>query len=591
MSEEKKNKQSFDWKLLTRIFSYIKPYMGRFYVAVSITIVLAGLTIARPLLVKKILDDYVSTKNVDMITLFSGILLASLLLEAMLQLSNTILTATIGQSIIKDLRTKLFKHILSFKNSYFDTTPIGTLVTRSVSDVEALADVFSQGFIVIMGDMLSLLVFLISMFIVSWQLTLVVLITIPLLFIATKFFQRGVKSTFNQVRNAVAALNNFVQEHIQGMQVVQLFNRQEKEYEKFVAINEQHKVANIKSIWYYSIFFPIVEILSSLAIALIIFYSGFGSNYFNVTAGDITFFIMLTGMMFRPIRMLADRINTLQMGMVSAERVFKLLDTEEKIDNTGNLIQHLNGQVEFKNVWFAYNIENYVLKDVSFKVQPGDTIALVGATGSGKSTIMNLMGRYYEINKGEILFDNIPQNNFDVDFLRSQIAVVLQDVFLFSDSIKNNISLYNKSITDNEIIDAAKYIGAHDFIMQLPDRYDFNVRERGSMLSTGQRQMIAFLRAYVHKPSILVLDEATSSIDTETEQLIQSATEKITKGRTSFIIAHRLATIQKANCIMVIEHGKIIETGTLQELLKKDGHFKSLYEYQFSEAEVSGCVF
>ncbi len=560
--------------------------MGRFYIAVSITIVLAGLTIARPLLVKKILDDYVSTKNVDMITLFSGILLASLLLEAMLQLSNTILTATIGQSIIKDLRTKLFKHILSFKNSYFDTTPIGTLVTRSVSDVEALADVFSQGFIVIMGDMLSLLVFLISMFIVNWQLTLVVLITIPMLFVATRFFQRGVKSTFNQVRNAVAALNNFVQEHIQGMQVVQLFNRQEKEYEKFVAINEQHKAANIKSIWYYSIFFPIVEILSSLAIALIIFYSGFGSNYFNVTAGDITFFIMLTGMMFRPIRMLADRVNTLQMGMVSAERVFKLLDTNEKIDNTGNLIQHLNGQVEFKHVWFAYNAENYVLKDISFTVQPGDTIALVGATGSGKSTIMNLMGRYYEINKGEILFDNIPQNNFDVDFLRSQIAVVLQDVFLFSDSIKNNISLYNKAITDTEIIDAAKYIGAHDFIMQLPDGYDFNVRERGSMLSTGQRQMIAFLRAYVHKPSILVLDEATSSIDTETEQLIQSATEKITQGRTSFIIAHRLATIQKANCIMVIEHGKIIETGTLQELLQKDGHFKSLYEHQFSEAEI-----
>lgn len=586
MSVEKKNKQSFDWKLLARIFSFIKPYMGRFYIAVSITIVLAGLTIARPLLVKKILDDYVSTKNVDMITLFSGILLASLLMEAFLQLSNTILTATIGQSIIKDLRTKLFKHILSFKHSYFDTTPIGTLVTRSVSDVEALADVFSQGFIVIMGDMLSLLVFLVSMFIVSWQLTLVVLITIPLLFIATKFFQRGVKSTFNQVRNAVAALNNFVQEHIQGMQVVQLFNRQQKEYEKFVAINEQHKTANIKSIWYYSIFFPIVEILSSLAIALIIFYSGFGSKYFNVTAGDITFFIMLTGMMFRPIRMLADRINTLQMGMVSAERVFKLLDTNEKIDNTGNLIQHLNGQVEFKNVWFAYNTENYVLKDVSFTVQPGDTIALVGATGSGKSTIMNLMGRYYEISKGEILFDNVPQNSFDVDFLRSQIAVVLQDVFLFSDSIKNNISLYNKSITDDEIVEAAKYIGAHDFIMQLPDGYDFNVRERGSMLSTGQRQMIAFLRAYVHKPSILVLDEATSSIDTETEQLIQSATEKITQGRTSFIIAHRLATIQKANCIMVIEHGKIIETGTLQELLQKDGHFKSLYEHQFSEAEI-----
>lgn len=586
MSEEKKNKQAFDWKLLSRIFSFIKPYISRFYIAVAITIVLAALTIARPLLIKKILDDYVSTKNVEMIALFSAILLSTLLLEAVLQLSNTILTATIGQNIIKDLRTKLFKHILSFKNSYFDTTPIGTLVTRSVSDVEALADVFSQGFIVIMGDMLSLSVFLISMFIVSWQLTLVVLITLPMLFIATKFFQRGVKSTFNQVRNAVAALNNFVQEHIQGMQVVQLFNRQQKEYEKFVSINEQHKAANIKSIWYYSIFFPIVEILSSLAIALIIFYSGISVRYFNLTAGDITFFIMLTGMMFRPIRMLADRLNTLQMGMVSAERVFKLLDTNEAIENKGNLIQHLNGKVEFKNVWFAYNKDNYVLKDVSFTVNPGDTIALVGATGSGKSTIMNLMGRYYEINKGDILFDNISQHNFDVDFLRSQISVVLQDVFLFSDSIKNNISLYSKAITDEEIIEAAKYIGAHQFIMQLPDGYNFNVRERGSMLSTGQRQMIAFLRAYVHKPAILVLDEATSSIDTETEQLIQAATEKITKGRTSFIIAHRLATIQKASCIMVIEHGKIIEAGTLQQLLKNGGHFKSLYEHQFSEIQM-----
>ena len=583
MNADKKNKQNFDWKLLSRIFSFIKPHIIRFYIAIAITIVLAGLIIARPLLVKKILDDYVSTKNVDMITLFSGILLSALLLEALLQLSNTILTATIGQNIIKDLRTKLFKHILSFKNAYFDTTPIGTLVTRSVSDVEALADVFSQGFIVIMGDMLSLLVFLISMFIVSWQLTLVVLITLPLLFIATKFFQRGVKSTFNQVRNAVASLNNFVQEHIQGMQVVQLFNRQQKEYDKFMEINEQHKAANIKSIWYYSIFFPIVEILSSLAIALIIFYSGLSIHSFNLTAGDITFFIMLTGMMFRPIRMLADRLNTLQMGMVSAERVFKLLDTNESIEHTGNLIQHLNGRVEFKGVWFAYNKENYVLKDVSFTVQPGDTIAIVGATGSGKSTIMNLMGRYYELKRGEILFDEVPQNQFDIDFLRSQIAVVLQDVFLFSDSIKNNISLYSKAITEAEIIEAAKYIGAHEFIMQLPDGYNFNVRERGSMLSTGQRQMIAFLRAYVHKPAILVLDEATSSIDTETEQLIQAATEKITKGRTSFIIAHRLATIQKANCIMVIEHGRIIETGTLQELLKKDGHFKSLYEHQFSE--------
>lgn len=586
MKEEKKDKPSFDWALLRRIFSFVKPQIGRFYMAVAITIMLAALTIARPLLVKKVLDEYVASKNVEMISAFSAIILSTLILEALLNVTNTIITATMGQNIIKAIRTKLFNHLLGFKNSYFDTTPIGTLVTRSVSDVEALADVFSQGFIVIMGDMLSLLVFFIAMIVVSWQLTLVVLITIPLLFLATRFFQRGVKATFNQVRNAVAALNNFVQEHIQGMQLVQLYNRQQKEYEKFEAINEEHKAANIRSIWYYSIFFPVVEVLSSLAIALVIFYSGLTISRFNVTAGDITFFIMLTGMMFRPIRMLADRLNTLQMGMVSAERVFKLMDTQEVIVNEGSLTQPLNGAVEFKNVWFAYTNENYVLKDVSFSVKPGDTIAIVGATGSGKSTIMNLMGRYYELNKGEILFDGINQQKFDTDYLRSQIAVVLQDVFLFSDSIKNNISLYNASIREDEIIEAAKYIGAHEFIMRLPGGYDFNVRERGSMLSTGQRQMIAFLRAYVHKPAILVLDEATSSIDTQTEQLIQQATEKITEGRTSFIIAHRLATIQKADCIMVIEHGKITESGTLQELLKREGHFRNLYMHQF-EAEAA----
>lgn len=552
----------------------------------GITIVMAALTIARPLLIKKILDDYIASKNVEMISLFSGIILLILATEALLQWSNTIITATIGQTIIKDLRATLFKHILSFKNSYFDTTPIGTLVTRSVSDIEAMADVFSQGFIVIMSDMLSLLVFFTCMFIVSWQLTLVVLITIPLLFIATKFFQRGVKSTFHQVRNAVAALNTFVQEHIQGMQVVQLFNRQQQEYKNFMDINEQHKQANVRSVWYYSIFFPVVEILSSLAIALIIFYGGATITKHSLTPGQITFFIMLTGMMFRPIRMMADRINTLQMGMVAAERVFKLLDTNESIANNGTLMQPLAGKVVFKNVCFSYHKSKQILHNISFVVQPGETVALVGATGAGKSTIMNVMGRYYEIDTGEILFDDVPQNQFQLDFIRTQIAVVLQDVFLFSDTIKNNIALYNPSITEEEIIEAAKYIGAHDFIMQLPEGYHFNVRERGNMLSAGQRQMIAFLRAYVHKPAILVLDEATSSIDTETEQLIQQATEKITKNRTSFIIAHRLATIQKASRIMVINDGKIVEQGSLQDLLKQNGPFKNLYEHQYSQEAV-----
>jgi ATP-binding cassette subfamily B protein len=402
-----------------------------------------------------------------------------------------------------------------------------------------------------------------------------------MLIFATKFFQRGVKSTFNQVRNAVAALNTFVQEHIQGMQVVQLYNREKEEYEKFVAINEKHKEANIRSIWYYSIFFPVLEVLSSMSIALVILYSGLKPDLVKITAGDITFFIMLTSMMFRPIRMLADRINTLQMGLVAADRVFKLMDADEEIKNEGARRDPLVGKVEFKNVWLAYTDQNFVLKDLSFGVQPGECVAIVGATGSGKTTIINLLGRYYECSKGEILFDGIRQSEFELGYLRRQIGIVLQDVFLFSDSIRNNITLFNDSITQAEIEDAAKFIGAHDFIMQLPGGYGFNVGERGAMLSGGQRQMIAFLRAYVHKPAILVLDEATSSIDTETEQLIQSATEKITQNRTSFIIAHRLATIQKATRIMVIDHGKLVENGSLTELLSKDGPFKALYEQQF----------
>jgi ATP-binding cassette subfamily B protein len=581
MSAEKKDKVSFDWAILKRIFGYSKPYRPLFYTALVITVILAALSITRPLLVKQTLDEYVAKKDVHMITLFSGFLLAALIMEALSQFANTMITSTLGQNIIKDIRSKLFRHILGFKNSYFDTTPVGTLVTRAVTDVEALADVFSQGFIVIMSDMLSLVVFLGAMFYVNWQLTLVVLLTVPMLLFATKFFQRGVKSTFNAVRNAVAALNTFVQEHIQGMQVVQLFNREEEEYKKFEEINAKHKEANIRSIWYYSIFFPVLEILSSMSIALVILYSGIIPQATKVTAGDITFFIMLTGMMFRPMRMLADRINTLQMGMVAAERVFKLMDADEELKNEGALTKHLSGKVEFRNTWFAYNDENYILKDISFRVNPGETIAIVGATGSGKTTIINLLGRYYEPSKGEILFDDVAQREYEMGHLRRQIGVVLQDVFLFSDSISNNIALYNKHITDAEIEEAAKFIGAHQFIMQLPGGYQFNVRERGNMLSAGQRQMIAFLRAYVHKPAILVLDEATSSIDTETEMLIQSATEKITKGRTSFIIAHRLATIQQAKRILVMDNGKIVESGTLSELLSKQGIFKSLYEQQF----------
>ncbi len=583
MSEEQKNKLNIG--LLKRILSYTKPYKRFFFTSLALTLILSGFAIVRPLLINKALNNFVDEpSDISGLNTIGLLILASLLFEAVLQFGNIYVTNYLGQSIVRDLRNQVYKHILNLKNSYFDKTPVGMLVTRAISDIEALSEVFSEGFIVITGDILMLVTFIVVMFLKNWVLTLIVLTTIPLLLIATNLFKNGVKKTFNEVRNAVSSLNTFTQEHLTGMRIIQLFNREEQEYEKFKLINDKHRKANIRSIWYYSIFFPVVEILSAIAIGSLIWFIGARYNSMNIGLGDITFFVMMVNMLFRPIRMLADRLNTLQMGIVSADRVFKVLDTTEIIEDKGTkTFNGVNGNIEFKNVWFAYNDENYVLKDISFKIDAGQTVALVGATGAGKSTIINLLSKFYEINKGEILVDNVNIDNYKLEELRKNTGVVLQDVHLFNDSIFNNITLNNPAITLEKVIDASKQIGLHDFIMSLPDGYGYIVKERGITLSAGQRQLIAFIRAFVYDPKLFILDEATATIDTHTEQLLQKALDKISKGRTSVVIAHRLATIKHADKIIVFEKGQIVEQGTQQELLNMNGQFKRLYELQFAD--------
>lgn len=580
---EQKNKLNLS--LLKRLLSYTNPYKKHFIAALVITLVLSGFAVVRPLLINKALNQFVGdTQNLSALNTIGFLIFGALVFEAVMQFANIYVTNYLGQNIVKDLRNQVYNHILKLKNSYFDNTPVGTLVTRAISDIESLSEVFSSGFIVISGDILMLITFVSVMLYKNWVLTLIVLSTIPLLMIATNLFKNGVKKTFTEVRNAVAALNTFTQEHITGMRIVQLFNREEQEYEKFIEINDKHRKANIRSIWYYSIFFPVVEILSAIAIALLLWYIGVKNNSMNLGLGDITFFVMMVNMLFRPIRMLADRLNTLQMGIVAADRVFKVLDTNEIIEDKGSKdLANVSGDIEFKNVWFAYNNEHFVLKNVSFSIKAGETVAMVGATGAGKSTVINLLSRFYEINKGEICLDGTNIKDYSLEELRKNTGVVLQDVHLFNDSIVNNITLHNESITREVVIEASKKIGLHDFILTLPGGYDYVVKERGITLSAGQRQLIAFIRAYVYNPKIFILDEATSTIDTHTEQLLQLALDKISKGRTSIIIAHRLATIKNANKIMVFEKGEIAEQGTQQELLSKDGLFKKLYEMQFEE--------
>lgn len=576
--------KTFDAPLLKRVLKYVKPYLNIFYGTAIFAILIAFLSPARPLLIQYAFDNYILTPNVDKLLLITLLLVGLLFAESILQYFYTYWSNFLGQSVIRDLRLQTYKKIINFKQQYFDKNPIGALVTRVVSDIETISDIFSQGLLVIIADILKLIIVIVVMFVTDWRLALFSLASIPLLLIATYWFKRSIKSAFQDVRKQVSALNTFVQEHIVGMYIVQLFNREDIEFEKFKAINNSHKKAHVRSIWYYSVFFPIVEILSAISIGLLIWWGGIeAATTTDVTLGELIAFILYIHMLFRPIRQLADRFNVLQMGMVASERVFKVLDTDDSISNSGKmLVDNCRGDIEFKNVWFAYNDEDWVLRDVSFKVSAGETLALVGATGAGKSSIINLLTRNYEINKGSILIDGVNYLEYDLNSLRENIAVVLQDVFLFSDTIYNNIIL-GRDISLDRVKAYAKDIEIDDFIQSLPNAYHYNVRERGGMLSLGQRQLISFVRAYVNQPKILVLDEATSSIDSESESLIQRSSEKLTKDRTSIVIAHRLATVQNADNIILLEDGKLIEEGSHQDLLSANGKYKLLYDLQFQK--------
>ncbi len=576
--------KAFDFSLLRRVIAYVKPYRTWLWTSVSLTVILAFISPVRPLLIQYTIDHYILFPDSNRLLSMTLIMIGVLIFEALGQFFSNYITNLLGQSVIRDLRTDVFNHISRLKVKYFDNNPIGMLVTRVVSDIETIASIFTEGVVIVFGDLLQLTVVLAVMFYTDWRLSLISISTIPLLLVATNVFKNGIKASFQDVRTQVARLNSFVQEHITGMNIVQIFNREKEEMEVFKEINLQHAQANIRSVWHYSVFLPIVEILSAVSIGLLIWLGARGVIDGTFTIGNLVAFTLYVNMLFRPIRTLADRFNTLQMGMVSSERVFAVLDTQETIADTGTIKpQTLKGQIKFDQVWMAYNEEEWILRDLSFDAPPGSTIAIVGATGSGKTTIINLINRFYEFQKGEILIDGIDIRQYDAHAIRSQVAVVLQDVFLFSDSIANNITLNNPEISREQIIAAAEKVGADVFIRRLPGGYDYNVMERGAMLSAGQRQLIAFIRAYLFNPAILVLDEATSSVDTETEQLIQQAIDTVTKNRTSIVIAHRLATIQKADVILVMEKGQIVERGNHQELLRQNGYYKHLFELQFKE--------
>ena len=587
---KKESGKAFDAKIFMRILSFAKNYRAHFITATLAVVITALLSAYRPYLLKEAVNDFTINKKEATLLDYTFLMFAVLIAEVLLQVLFIYFANWIGQHIIRDIRTKIFRHILQFKMTYFDTTSVGKLVTRVVSDIETIASSFSQGLFMIISDILKMLVVTVFMLCINWKLALIALAVLPILIYATKVFQIAIKATFQEVRSQVANLNGFVQERVTGMKIVQLFSREKIEYENFMEINDKHKKAHVKAVWYYSIFFPIAEVLSSIAIGLLVWFGGLQSvNNIDVQPGDVMSFIMMTNMLFRPLRQIADKFNTLQMGMVSGERVFAIMDTESSIDQQGETIaENLKGKIEFKEVRFSYIKDEEVLKGISFQVEKGQTVAIVGATGAGKSTIINLINRFYEIDSGQICVDGTSVENYNLHSLRNQIAVVLQDVFLFSDSILNNITLKSDQITLEKVQEAAKQIGIHDFIMTLPGGYDYNVKERGAMLSSGQRQLIAFLRAYVSKPSILILDEATSSVDSHAEQMIQYATDTITKGRTSIVIAHRLATIKKADKIIVMDKGVIVEEGSHQELLNKtEGYYKNLYDKQFSSTEVA----
>jgi subfamily B ATP-binding cassette protein MsbA len=584
--------KAFDIGLFKRLISFTKPYRGTFFFVAISAILIAITAIGMPYLIKVAIDEHIIPREYDGFMTVIGLMIAVLMVDVILQLSFIFYANWLGQQVIRDLRLKLFDHMLGFKMKYFDKSAVGKLVTRAVSDIETIASIFSQGLFVIISDLLKMLVVLVFMAVSSWKLTLIALAVMPFILYATRVFQKAMKKAFEEVRNQVSNLNSFVQERVTGMKIVQIFNREKIEYQRFKEINNKHRNAWVKTVWYNSIFFPIAEMASSITIGLIVYIGvimNLGNQAVAVEIGTIVMFIDLSQKLFRPLRQIADKFNTLQMGMVAANRVFNILDTDSKIEDEGDLVAgELRGEIEFKNVNFSYVQDELVLRDLSFKVAAGETVAIVGATGAGKSTIINLLSRFYEIDSGEILIDSASAKAYKLQSLRSQIAVVLQDVFLFADSILNNITLQDDSITEEDVIAAAKKIGVHKFISSLPNGYQYNVKERGVMLSSGQRQLIAFLRAYVSNPSILILDEATSSIDAYSEQLIQQAIDIITKDRTSIVIAHRLATIKKADKIIVMDAGRIVEMGNHTELLQKlDGYYKNLYEVQFLQQEVA----
>lgn len=570
--------------------SFAKRYKLNFFIATTSTILLALVSLLSPYLIKETVDKYITEKDTQGLINNVMLMFGVVLIETLLRFTYIYFANWVGQHIIRDIRAKIFRHILQFKMSYFDRNSVGKLVTRVVSDVETIAAFFSTGVFTIVSDVLQMFAITALMFYFNWKLALIALSVLPILIYATRIFQQAIKATFQEVRNQVANLNGFVQERVTGMKIVQLFNRERIEYENFNAINNKHKEAYVKTIWYFSIFFPIAEILSSIGIGLIVW---FGSKQiiegFVAGPGTVMAFVQMAQMLFRPLRQIADKFNQLQMGIVSGERVFKVIDTQSSIVKNGTIhLEKLEGNINFRDVKFSYVKDEEVLKGISLDVKSGQTVAIVGATGAGKSTIINLINRFYEIDSGTVCIDDIPIQEYALENLRTQIAVVLQDVFLFSDSIFNNITLKNPNISLEEVKKAAKQIGIHDFIMTLPGAYQYNVKERGAMLSSGQRQLIAFLRAYLSQPSILILDEATSSVDSYAEQLIQYATETITKGRTSIIIAHRLATIKQADKIIVMDKGRIVEEGTHDELLQREnGYYKNLYDKQFGTKKAS----
>lgn len=580
-----KAKTFFDFKLFRALLNYVKPYKSTYYFVLSAAILLSVFSNLTPYLLKITVDDHIRLGNYDGTLKMTLLMFGALFMEVLFQFLFVFYANWLGQKVVKDLRVDLFRKIIHFKMAYFDTTAVGRLVTRSVNDIETIASIFSQGLFMIIADFLKMALVIIVMLAVDWRLSLIVFSIFPVIIYATRLFQKAMKNAFEEVRLQVANLNTFVQERISGMKIVQVFHREQIEYENFLSINERHKKAWLKTVWFNSIFFPVAEIVSSITIGLLVWYGGFNAiSSGSISLGTIFLFVQMSQMLFRPLRQIADKFNTLQMGMVATDRIFGLLATSSNIEDKGTLsTKNLEGEIVFNKVHFSYVPDEEVLKGISFLIKKGETVAIVGATGAGKSTIINLLSRFYDFDKGDITIDGVSIKDFKLHTLRKEVAVVLQDVFLFADSLYNNIILFDESISEEEVIRAAKEIGVHEFIESLPGKYHYDVKERGVLLSSGQRQLIAFLRAYITQPNILILDEATSSIDTYSEELIQKATSILTKGKTSIIIAHRLATVKNADRIIVMDQGQIVETGSHKELMKLlDGHYAKLYEIQFA---------